>query len=268
MSYLLIILLLLNLSFQSSAQNSPGCVQNALANSDLCFTSTPFSIFSNPAASVSSEAYNLGIYYSPEPFGLNQLTQKSAALTVQSKYGVAGFGYSTIGFELFKEQKLVLSYSNSINEIFTVGISAIYQNVSITNYGSDDTFVFLIGSVFSINPELKLAFTIYNPANATYGNIPDQIPLIFNLGLSYRISNIAKISFANSKELNSENNLLFGVSVTPIEWINFYLGYRSLQNTYSAGVSLKQSFLNISYAVQSHPELGFTHQFGLGLSIN
>ncbi|MBU1101084.1 MAG: hypothetical protein KKA84_11840 [Bacteroidetes bacterium] len=267
MYYLISILLLLNLSFQSSAQNLLGCVQNALGNSDLCFISTPFSIFSNPSASTNCDAYSLGIYFSPKPFGLSELSTKGTSITIPVNYGVAGFGYSITGFELFKEQKMVVSFANSINEIFTVGISAFYQNVSITNYGSDGTIVFLIGSVFSINPDLRLAFTIYNPASATYGNIPDQIPVVLNFGVSYRISEIASVYINNSKELNQNNNLCFGISASPIEWVNFYLGYKSLMNSYSAGISFKQSMFEVSYATNSHPELGLTHQFGLGFRI-
>ena len=262
MLYKISILLLLIFQFRCSAQLKPGCINAALGYSNIANEIDPFSIFNNPAASALASNPSTAIFYSPAPFGLNELSSKAISAGINTKLANIQAGYSLYGYELYKEQKFALALSFDIQQKFLIGISAIYQNVSIKNYGNDWAIIFLLGGIYRLTDNFNLAFTIFNPNNTSYGNENNQIPVYFEAGLAYKISESAQLTSALHKELNYPICLTVGFTYKFLRWISFYGGYKNDTEIFSAGLSVSYSDFTISYGVNSHSQLGLSHLFG------
>src|SRR4030042_1220598 len=118
---ILILLLHLPLCF---AQVNPGARQVALSHSDIAQSNDVFSIFNNPAGLAQMNWREIGIYYSPAPFGINELANGFAAYHEPTDLGSFALGFMTYGFDLYRENKFALSYSNRLFEDFFLGITA------------------------------------------------------------------------------------------------------------------------------------------------
>jgi hypothetical protein len=262
---LIILLLFTGISF---AQYSPGTLQIGLANSDVAFAKDVFSIFSNPAASSHFNKRELGIYYSPAPFGINELATGSLAYNEPFQFGSIGFGITTYGFELYRENKLLVTYSyNYLNKYF-FGLGINYHSVSIDKYGSDHSYYLNAGVLIYLTEKLRWGFSANNLNRATWGKEKDQIPVIFQTGFSYDIlSNIA-LNLAFEKELTFQPSLKAGINYRIMEYISIRSGFSTEPSMFSGGVGIHYSLFQFDYAVTNHQELGFTHQFGLIISLD
>lgn len=258
--------LLLLMYSQCSSQHRIGCEHSALSNSNIANNSDSFSLFNNPAGLGLNKNSEISFYYSPAPFGLNELAVKSIATQIPSQFGKLGFGYIHHGYDLYREQNFALAYSFNIDKNLLLGISAIYQTVSIKNYGNDGVLVFLLGGVYIINESLNLGFTIYNPSNTSIGNEKNQIPVYFELGASLEVSESACASFSINKELNQKLSPRFGIKYNFLGYVFFLAGYRSAPEMLTGGLAFAYLDFQFGYSIQSHNELGISHQFGLTIN--
>ncbi|MCZ7612634.1 MAG: hypothetical protein M5T52_03585 [Ignavibacteriaceae bacterium] len=140
MRLLFTLLLLIELTAITFAQYTPGARQISMANSDVALSNDVFSLFSNPAGLSQINWREVGIYYSPAPFGLTELSNGYIAYNEPFNFGSLSIGGMTYGFELYRESKVVLGYSYNYENILFAGISINYHNYSIQNYGNTGVF--------------------------------------------------------------------------------------------------------------------------------
>ena len=69
------------------SQYSPGAKQISLANSDVALSNDVFTIFSNPAGLAQLNWREVGVYYSPAPFGLSELANGYVAYHEPFEFG-------------------------------------------------------------------------------------------------------------------------------------------------------------------------------------
>ena len=244
-------------------QNSPGARQVALSHSDVALSDDVFSIFNNPAGAAQFNWKEVGIYYSPAPFGLSALANAFAAYHQPFGRSSVSVGFMTYGFKLYKETKAAISYAYNFKNKFFAGITAVYHNLTIQNYGNGNSFSFNIGGLAYVTNQLRFGFSIQNISRASYGKEDDQIPMIFNLGTTYAITNDFTINAAIEKDLDYNAAIHFGAEYTIIKYITLRLGFSNEPNTLSGGVGINYSLFQFDYAVFTHQDLGLTHQAGL-----
>ena len=131
-----IFLFLLLFTSQSFTQENPGARQIALSHSDVALSNDAFALFNNPAGLSQLTAYQSGLFYSPSPFGLSELSNGFAAFAYPTTFGTFSTGFMIYGFELYKETELALAFGRNIYTNFSAGISVYYRNISIKNYGN------------------------------------------------------------------------------------------------------------------------------------
>ena len=256
--------LLLLVSFNiCSAQVSPGARQVALSHSDVALADDVFSIFHNPAGLARLNWREVGIYYSPAPFGLKELANGYVAYNEPTSIGSFGVGVMTYGFDLYRESKVGLAYSTNITDEFYLGAVVNYQSVSIKNYGSSGTLTFDCGGLLWLQSNLRLGFAIQNITRGTYGDEKNQIPVVFSSGISYDYNNQLSLNAAFIKELDFPASLRFGIEYNVIEYIDLRLGLCDNPNSFSSGIGINYSFVQLDYALFTHQDLGLTHQVGI-----
>lgn len=261
--YFVLSLLLIITWNYSSAQINPGARQVALSHSDIGLADDAFSIFNNPAGLAQLNRREIGLYYSPAPFGFNQLANIYASYHEPTIIGSFAVGFMNYGFDLYKENKISIAYANNVTNNFLLGATVSYQSVSIKNYGSTGTLLVNIGGLFFIQNNLRLGFAFNNITRATYSNYKNQIPIVFSTGLSYTLESNISINTAVIKELDLPASLRFGIEYNLLNYLDLRLGVSNMPRSFSSGIGINYSFVQLDYAVFTHQDLGLTHQVGL-----
>lgn len=248
---------------QSFGQEYPGARQISMSHSDVALSNDVFAIFNNPAGLSQINWREFGVYYSPSPFGKSELANGFGAYHEPAAFGSITAGFMTYGFELYRENKFALSYSCRFENKFFIGITAVYQSLSIKNYGSDGVFNLILGGLVYLDKDFRIAFAAENLLRATYGNEEGQIPVIFNTGISYDPTDEITVNAAVQKELDYPAALRFGFEYNIIKYLSLRIGFNNEPDSYSAGIGINYSIIQLDYAMFTHQNLGLTHQAGL-----
>jgi hypothetical protein len=250
----------------SLGQMNPGAKQIAMSNSDVALSDDVFSLFNNPAGLAQLNWRELGLYYSPAPFGLNELANGYIAYTEPLGFGSAGIGAMTYGFELYRESRLLLSFSTLYLNKFFAGVSFNYHIVSIQGYGSKSVFYLNAGSLGYITDELRIGFFIQNINQASFTSKEDQIPILLNAGVSYNIYYNLSLNFAVEKDIRYNASVKSGINYDLIDNLSLRIGFANEPAEFSCGIGIHYFYFNFDYAVFTHPDLGLTHQAGFIIS--
>lgn len=260
-----IVLILLVFCVNIFGQIHPGAKQIALSHSDIALASDAYALFNNPAGLAQQNWSEISIYYSPSPFGINKLANGSAVYHKPTKFGSIAIAYTNYGFELYKENVFLVSYSKMLFKDFFLGVTLSYRNISIKNYGSDNTITYLIGGLTYLTDQLRIGFVIDNITRASFGNEDNQIPITFNFGMSYNLISELSINAALQKEIDMNSSIRIGIDYQIIKYLNLRIGAMNEPSSFSAGVGINYSIFEIDYALFNHQDLGFTHQIGVTL---
>lgn len=263
----LIILLFLLVSWsQSFSQYHPGTRQIALSHSDISFSTDAFSVFNNPAGLTFLKERVVGFYYSPSLFGLSELSLASCAYSENFQFGSLSAGAIIYGFELYRETNLAFGFSKNISQNISIGLTSIYNHFSIQNYGSNSVFTFNLGCIAELSKSIKIGLLVENITRSSISKEEDQIPVTFNSGIGYKTNDYVKFYFNLRKELHYNPTFSFGAEISLIDFLMLRLGASNEPDIFTGGFGIKYSFVQAEYAVISHPELGFSHQFGIIVS--
>lgn len=259
----IIFILFITINFSLIAQLSPGAKQISLSNSDVAMSNDVFSAFNNIAGLAQLNWREIGIYYSPAPFGLSELSNGYLAYIEPSSIGSFSFGAMTYGFELYRESGFLIGYSNKIFNKFFYGISFNLHSVNIKNYGSDFAIYLNLGSLVYLTKDLRFGLFIENLNRASFSEDEEQIPTVIHSGFSYDILKELSINICLEKDIRYKPSFQFGVDYDIIDNLSIRSGFSNNPSNYSAGIGINYSMFNLDYAVSSHNDLGLTHQFGL-----
>lgn len=263
--HILIVIVLIYTS--GSAQYLPGGRQVALSHSDVAANNDIFAAFNNPSGLAYLNYPQMGIYYSPAPFGLNQLANAYGAIGNNFSFGTAAVGFSIYGFELYKETKLIFSYGNEFLENFSAGITISSNNISIKNYNKDNSLSVNVGFTTQITDNILLGFAAHNISRSSYGKEDNQIPSLFLLGASFNISDNFSLHTGFEKEIEKTLSFRLGIEYSPVDIIQLMVGLMNEPNLFSGGICFNYEWIRIDYALYKHQDLGLTHQFSLIISM-
>lgn len=249
-----------------TAQYNPGAKQISLANSDVALSNDVFSLFNNPSGLAQMNWREIGIYYSPAPFGLSELANGFVAYHEPTSLGSFAIGGMTYGFELYRESKINLAYSYNYTNNFFGGISINYHTFSIQGYGNQGVVCIGLGGLTFITNDFRLGFSIQNINRASLEDIEDQIPTIINAGLSHDFLKSLSVNFAVEKDIRYNPSIHFGIDYEIIEYLSLRTGFSNQPSRYTAGIGINYSIFSLDYAFFSHTDLGLTHQAGVIIS--
>jgi hypothetical protein len=248
------------------AQFNPGAKQISLSNSDVALSNDIFALFNNPSGLSQMNWREIGIYYSPAPFGLSELANGYVAYSEPFSFGTIAIGGMTYGFDLYRESKILLGYSYKYDNKFFAGVAFNYHSYSIQNYGNTGVFYLNLGGLVYITNQIRLGFSISNINRATIGNEDDQIPMILSTGFSYDLISSLNINLAVEKDIRFKPSVLVGFEYNIIEFLTLRVGFQNEPARYATGIGINYSIISLDYAMFTHQDLGLTHQAGLIIS--
>ena len=261
-----ILLFILIVSTSNIAQIQPGARQISIANADVALANDVFTLFNNPSGLAQMNWKEVGIYYSPAPFGLTELANGYVAYQQPFSFGSLGIGGMTYGYELYRESKIILGYSYNYDNILFLGAAINYQTYSIQNYGSTGVFYLNLGGLVYILENLRWGFSTSNVNRATVADQDDQIPVVFNTGFSFEILQNFSLNVSLEKDIRYDLSLAFGIDYDIIEYLSLRIGAADNPSKFTAGIGINYSILGLDYAFFTHQDLGLTHQAGITLS--
>jgi hypothetical protein len=237
-----------------------------MANSDVALANDVFSLFNNPAGLAQFNWREVGIYYSPAPFGLTELSNGYVAYKEPFNFGSISIGGMTYGFELYRESKIVLGYSYNYENILFAGLTFNYHSYSIQNYGSTGVIYFNLGGLVYILDELRWGFVVNNLNRASIADIDDQIPMVLSTGFSFDILKNFPLNFSLEKDIRFNPTVQFGIEYEIIEYLSLRAGTSNDPSRFTAGLGINYSIFSLDYAFFTHQDLGLTHQAGILIS--
>lgn len=268
MRIILSLILLVIICTLISAQYNPGARQISMANSDIASGNDVFTLFNNPAGLSQIGWREIGIYYSPAPFGLTELANGYIAYHEPLSFGSLAIGGMTYGYDLYRETKILLGYSYNFENKFFAGLVLNYLTTSIQNYGNDAALFFTVGGLGYLTERVRLGFSFENINRASIGNEKDHIPVILRSGVGYDILSELTLNLAVEKDLKYNPSFQFGLEYNIIEYISLRSGFSNEPSRYTAGVGINYSIFSLDYAFYTHQDLGLTHQAGIVISFD
>jgi hypothetical protein len=266
MNLLLTGFIIVSLLASTAAQITPGARQISLANSDAAQSDDVFSLFTNPAGLAQINWREVGVYYSPSPFGLSELANGYVAYVEPLGFGSAGIGGMTYGFDLYRESKIIGVFSYNYLNKFFIGAALNFHSVAIQSYGEHSTFYFNLGGLVYLAKELRWGFAANNINRASFGSDDGQIPMPLNTGVSYDPISNATINFGIEKDLEYNPSFKFGLEYEIIRYLALRSGVSTEPDRYTFGIGINYSLINFDYAFFTHKDLGLTHQAGIIIS--
>lgn len=254
-------------SFQAIySQSGPGARQTAMGNSGVALADDAFSVFNNPAGLAQMDWRELAVFYSPSPFGLKELSSACAAWHEPVGYGSLAAGFTTFGFQMYRENTVLLGVSHKFRSVL-LGLTVNYHTVSIINYGTASAFYFNLGALVTLTNEVSWGLCVSNVTRSTVGGEAGQLPYGFSSGLAFSPSEDMVISASAVKQEGFAYDLRGGIEYLPVPFIALRSGFSSETNRFSAGLGIIYKWIQLDYAVFTHDDLGLTHQIGLVIGI-
>lgn len=244
-------------------QTNLGSRPSALGGAFMGLSDDCWSIFYNPAGLSRINHNEAAVYYSPRPFGLNELSTTAFATNYSTKIGTFALAAKKYGFELYKEISGTLSYANSFLGI-NIGTGFHIHTLTIKGYGNDYTIGVDIGIMLPLAYNLLFGFSAKNINAPTIGRMKEKLPQVFSFGTSYSPINNLFLLMDYEKEIMFDGSLKAGFEYWVFEFGVLRLGVNEKPSTISGGLGLRYSSLKIDYAIISHQELGLTHSITIG----
>jgi hypothetical protein len=218
----------------------------------------------NPAGLAAVAGPSASCTASPARFGLQELSSSAVTAAWPSAYGVIAGGFDRFGYELFRQESLVLAFATSADRV-RIGCAVRYYYFTISGYGSAGVAGIDCGIQIHAGHSVDLAAAIKNINLPHIGERGDPLPQSFTIGAAYQPGGIALIALDYNKETGFDAAPKCGVEYRIDDLLALRCGVSGLPSLVCGGFGVRFSLWAFDYAYASHPELGGTHEFTVSL---
>lgn len=248
-----------------------GAFENTITDVNLMSTSEssvvsnqlPSAYLLNPAVSSQVQNTQFSLFYS-QPYGVPGLM--SGAFISHFRSGRYGFGFTTtvLGNEIYRENQLV---GNISREFFdgrlAIGVNLRWNLLSVENYGSLSVLGADAGLQYQLQSGVLMGFAVRNINQPQINNHAEQLPIISQWGMSFRLTDRFNTYIALSKDSWYPISVRIGVLMQINSILLLHSGFNSDPGIPSVGLTLKRQWISVQYGLQYHFDLGGTHVWGL-----
>jgi hypothetical protein len=227
-----------------------------------------WAIVFNPAGLTQLQGDEIAAFYSPQPFGMAELSLASFALVHPTSYGEVGLSVNRFGFDLYREVTGILSYASSYRDIFSFGINLTYNSLAVKNYGSASAIGIDIGILATVTRELRWGFFAANINAPSIGQAKEKLPQVYVSGLSFRPAEGLMFGLDVIKDIKYPALLRGGLEYKLVDPLSLRVGVGNNPTKFSSGLGVQYSFVHFDYAMTTHPDLGLSHQFSVAVDLN
>jgi hypothetical protein len=227
-----------------------------------------WAIIFNPAGLAQLRGDEIAAFYSPQPFGMIELSLASFALAHPTSFGEVGLSVNRFGFDLYREVSGILSYANSYRDVFSFGINLTYNSLAIKNYGSASAIGVDVGILATVTRGLHWGFFAANVNAPSIGQAKERLPQIYASGLSFSPADGLLLGLDVIKDIRYPALLRAGLEYRLVDPVSLRVGVGNNPTKFSSGLGIHFSFVHFDYAMTTHPDLGLSHQFSVAVDLN
>lgn len=223
-----------------------------------------------------------GVFWNPASAGDLERTE----VTVSGKLPYTNFDFTTAGIDggtpvsanwnlsgsaryfgsdLYSEQILAVTAAGKLSRDFSFGIQPVVSRVSIedgvSSYGSATAFSVNAGFRIDMYDRWVFAAAVKNPFESRIGNSEEYMHRQMDAGVSYEPADGFVTAFALSRDFRGTRVRAGGA--LPLGPLTVYAGALSGPAVLTGGFSARIMEMEVSYCVQTHPELDLSHAFGV-----
>ncbi len=253
------------LSLPVKAQTVMGAKSISMGQSGVSIPNSEWAVFNNPALLPTEES--TVSFYGFRYVGIAEITDMAAATAVQTMLGTIGVGAHRYGFNLFNENRFLLSYKNS-EERFHYGVSVSYVHVfQGENYGSAGAFGLDLGLAAEVTETLWMGARATNVNQPGYGDTDEDLPRELAAGFSYKPASSAQITAEIVKDIKFPLSFRTGLEFEIFKSFFARAGITTKPSTYSFGFGYGSNQWGVNFALQQHDPLGMSPALDLSIRI-
>jgi len=235
----------------------------AMANTSVTLIDI-WSIYHNQAGLGYLEHISFGAFH--QSGFIKEQNLQGISFALPTKTGTIGASYSYYGFSQYNEMQAGLAFGRSFTKYFSVGLQLNYLYTHIAgNYGTAQSVDFEIGILSHPINNLMIGAHVYNPSRSKMGG--EEIPTIFNLGISYLFSEKVLLGIGTEKDLNRDAIFKAGIDYELIDYVSLQAGISTNPSKYSFGIGFHYLKINAHVGFLNHQTLGFTPSFTLSYDL-
>lgn len=277
--YSLIILVILPQFLAAQFENTDiGARASAMNGAFTSVSDNTYAVFYNPAGLGQMKFREISFFFNPSPFGLSELSTAALSYAEPTKIGVFGTAIKSYGFDLYRENNIIVSYANSyfpsrIIDTTEKDIGLYYgfnlniYHLNIKNYNSAFSYGFDIGAMIKFSRMFKWGFIAKNITASKIGESSQQIAQIYRTGISYSPMENANLAFEVEKDVKFPLSFRFGFEYSPIKYLVMRAGTGNEPSVFSAGLGLLYGILRFDYAFTKTEDIGFSHQGNITVNL-
>ena len=240
----------------TQAQVGIGARGIALGNATTALENYEWAIYGNPAL-LSSTQKSIG-FYGLRYYGLAEITDISATLSVPTNWGVAALAFHRYGGDIYSETRIRVGYKNEW-ERFNMGLLVNYNHLSFGgDYGSGGALTVDVGIAAQLSENLWLGAKSVNITQSVYQfqGYDEGLYQDLSIGMSYHLAEKALFSVDLVKDVRFPVSWRGGVEIEIVEALVGRVGVSTEPITYSYGLGYAREAWSINLAVQQHEVLG------------
>jgi hypothetical protein len=256
-----LLLFTFNIAKAGLPEEKPGSRAAGLAYSTVSLTDG-WALFHNQGGIGFYESIWIGAHHENR-FLTPELSFSAIGALLPVKYGTFGLSIKRLGFSQFNQTKIGLAYGMKLAPNFSAGVQLNAHYVYFAGvYGSTAAITAEGGFIYSPNDRLNIGFHILNPTRTILVE-KERIPTLFNLGLSYQLSEMVVVTSGVEKNIDTKFDFKAGVEFEPIKNLAFRTGVSSNPSLLSFGLGYKVNAFQMDFAFSRHEMLGYTPHFSV-----
>ncbi len=252
--------------FASFEKKESGAKEQSLGNAMVAETGNPFAIFYNPANISFINGINIYADYR-NFYGMPGIYQADIVSNFSVINIPVSLAFSKYGNELYSEIQLSMGSNILINKAFTFGASLQLYSLSISNYGTSNTWGLNIGLRYNVIEKVNIGAHITNINNPTIGQNKEDLPQTFSLGVKYDIFPKSIILFELFRDIRYGQDYRCGVEYEIFNKSYLRIGVSDKTDTYSFGTGIEIDRFIVDYSLMVHNILGSSHSVTAGVCL-
>lgn len=243
---------------QDSGARSSAMGDLKLGLSDL------FSAVNNQAMLPEIRTFTVGINVHNQ-YLIKNLNTGSLAIAIPVGNGTVAFNFTSYGYQLYRENKLGLSYALALSPSFSLGVALNYHSLRLgEGLGMEYSFYPDIGLNYKPTDKLNIGIQFQNLTLSKKVKQLDELwPASGRLGLIYFINDKLLIGIQGNIYTDHPFEINSGLEYTFSDHFSFRFGFASQPNRASLGIGFRLKLFQIDLTSSYQANLGFTPSINL-----
>lgn len=265
-------------------ENGMGAKASSMGGAFVSLADDANAVYWNPAGLAQIKQLSADFMYASPMSEIDGVDYYTFAVSYPTEIGIVGLGlihFSVADIPITSDRSgptgetfsntetaIFVSYGMALDEAMSIGLSlkilnhAVYE-YSATGYGID------LGFLYRFSDRLRLGIQLNNlmAPSLQLNNEIYSVPLKLNTGLSYKLFDVftmvTDFKFAGDKSIVIKPGMELGL------WQNILFvrqGYSMNTDEWSLGLGINYGGYKMDYGYSTHPWLGYTNRFGIGIT--